>query len=847
MALISKRRVEATFISRPFTGREKEKNTFSEIVKNSIPGEHKIMTFYGVGGMGKSTLRKELGRMVDSGMQGDPWISACIDFDDKHNFPNPKEDFTIPLRYLAFEFTKKYKFSFRRFDLGYAYFWKNSYREHDMKNQNWVESSEILNEVIKAAGDIPFVGAIPHIAKAFNLSRGIIKNWWEKKENEELKLFLCCDNPHHPANRQKLLYFFADDLKSNLEQSGKRAVIFLDTYERFQENISDKSKVAILESDAWVRDMVRELPGIVWVILGRQRLRWEEVDDDFNQPGLFYQNALEGLSGQETISFLSNSGVADSSIQQLIIQACNNPDLNEIRCYPYYLDLCLDLVSIATQKGTPVTPDLLGKSRQELSRRFLMWLDNIEINTLKVLSVPRYWNDELAKLLIHEFKTGYSIINLNSIRKFSFIHEIGNGTFKIHGIMQQSLNQTFQDDIKDVHRFLANYYTQILLKISLPKEITEEHEKAFSEAFYHLKNITTPEELLKNFQNLCKQFSAGQKHDILLNLLFDFENLLGEIPSFANLKACVQVKIGEIFVQTAKYKEAESILEKALKVLVDYNGIEHLEVSLCCQGLGLATFYLGKYDISENYLLQSLAIKEKVLGEIHHDVASIHNCIGAVYLFINRTDTAEKYFRRSAVLYLKVLKKDLNIVIENQQNANLFSKTDGINDFGKINIEELSLFEKAQGDKYIDLASTLNNLADLYFNQKKLEESEPLLTTAYKMRLNRFGLNHPTTAYSIVALGNMELEKGNFVQSEKLILQAREIFLNTLSEHHPRVALAEHCLAELLLKSGRVQEAFAKAEKSLNIRLSIFNENHHSVKQSRLLLEKIQQALVVSH
>ena len=45
---------------RPFVGRDDLRSLFKETLKKKKPDEHKVLVFYGVAGIGKSRLRKEL-------------------------------------------------------------------------------------------------------------------------------------------------------------------------------------------------------------------------------------------------------------------------------------------------------------------------------------------------------------------------------------------------------------------------------------------------------------------------------------------------------------------------------------------------------------------------------------------------------------------------------------------------------------------------------------------------------------------------------------------------------------------------------------------------------------------
>ncbi|OBQ14090.1 MAG: hypothetical protein AN482_02890, partial [Anabaena sp. LE011-02] len=61
--------------------------------------------------------------------------------------------------------------------------------------------------------------------------------------------------------------------------------------------------------------------------------------------------------------------------------------------------------------------------------------------------------------------------------------------------------------------------------------------------------------------------------------------------------------------------------------------------------------------------------------------------------------------------------------------------------------------QKLLGDDHPDVASSLNNLAGLYYSQGKYNEAEPLYQQALNIFEQRLGVDHPHT---IIVRGNLE-------------------------------------------------------------------------------------------
>jgi tetratricopeptide (TPR) repeat protein len=64
----------------------------------------------------------------------------------------------------------------------------------------------------------------------------------------------------------------------------------------------------------------------------------------------------------------------------------------------------------------------------------------------------------------------------------------------------------------------------------------------------------------------------------------------------------------------------------------------------------------------------------------------------------------------------------------------------------------LEISEKALGPDNPDVAIALNNLAELYYNQGRYEEAEPLYKRALKILEDTLGPDHPEVALTLESL-----------------------------------------------------------------------------------------------
>jgi CHAT domain-containing protein/lipopolysaccharide biosynthesis regulator YciM len=144
----------------------------------------------------------------------------------------------------------------------------------------------------------------------------------------------------------------------------------------------------------------------------------------------------------------------------------------------------------------------------------------------------------------------------------------------------------------------------------------------------------------------------------------------------------------------------------------------------------------------------------------------------------------------------------------------------------------LAIREKVLGKDHPDVATSLNNLAELYRNQEKYAQAEPLYQRALAIYEKALGKVHPDVATSLNNLAGLYDSQGKYAQAESLYQRALAIYEKALGKDHPSVANSLNNLAELY----RNQEKYAQAEplhrRALAIREKVLGKDHPSVANS---------------
>jgi tetratricopeptide (TPR) repeat protein len=412
---------------------------------------HRVLVYYGVGGIGKTTLRKELARQFTEEEPGGLWYT--IDF-VMPSLRGPE----AALAALVWGLTHDQDGNWRRggpafaaFELAYATYLQKVEPHKPIKEYRDVplfDDNSLLFQTASTIWDMASTSV--SVLKLVNRVRKELKDYFTKQQYEEL-----ADLIHLEPKQilEQLPYFFAVDLLAWLHRTRKGGrtergpvVICLDTYEALWEKRTEGTEFLI---DDWVRELIANLPEVLWVICGREKLRWDERDPEWAEA--LDQHIIGRMADADVRLFLTRRGVTDPAVQEQIRLASEG--------VPFYLDLSVNTYEEIQRTREP-RPEDFTPVRSELMDRFLHYLSQPETVTLRILSTARWWDEELFDHLIRDFQTAYSSAGFTDLMRFSFIQPGGiPGAFTMHQLMRENLRGTTPPElIRKIHRSIAHHY-----------------------------------------------------------------------------------------------------------------------------------------------------------------------------------------------------------------------------------------------------------------------------------------------------------------------------------------------------------------------------------------------------
>ncbi len=210
--------------------------------------------------------------------------------------------------------------------------------------------------------------------------------------------------------------------------------------------------------------------------------------------------------------------------------------------------------------------------------------------------------------------------------------------------------------------------------------------------------------------------------------------------------------------------------------------------------------------------------------------ASLCNELGSHLIHIGAYSEAQDYLQQALSIRQHVLGPEHPDVASSLNNlAMLYYNQGKYEQAEPLYQQALSIVQHVLGPEHPDVAGSLNNLALLYYNQGKYEQAEPLYQQALSIRQHVLGPEHPNVATSLNNLALLYQDQGKYEQAEPLYQQALSIRQHVLGPEHPDVATSLNNLALLYQNQGKYEQAEPLLQQALSIRQHVLGPEHPDV------------------
>ncbi|MEM9539915.1 MAG: CHAT domain-containing protein [Cyanobacteria bacterium P01_E01_bin.42] len=195
-----------------------------------------------------------------------------------------------------------------------------------------------------------------------------------------------------------------------------------------------------------------------------------------------------------------------------------------------------------------------------------------------------------------------------------------------------------------------------------------------------------------------------------------------------------------------------------------------------------------------------------------------------------RYGEAEPLFRQALEMYKRLLGEEHPSVATSLNNLAELYRSQGKYEEAELRYRQaLEMYKRVLGEEHPSVATSLNNLALLYRSQGKYEEAELRYRQALEMLKRLLGEEHPHVATSLNNLAALYENQGKYEEAELRYRQALEMLKRVLGEEHPHVATSLNNLAALYQSQGRYEEAELRYRQALEMYKRVLGEEHPSI------------------
>jgi tetratricopeptide (TPR) repeat protein len=627
-----------------FTNREGAIEAFERYLNAPAGTDLRVLTFYGVGGIGKTTL---VHKLCDNLRQANI-PHARFDMQTIRDQTQAYREAMLQMRY---DLEEEFRIPFPRFDLCLAVILAREGGEPPplvQINPFLQDAFRFITSIFQAPRE-GLGGLIDASIRRFPKLEAYVRKVFNTEDVIHLRNLALRDDQ---KLYEELIRRFAQDLKENLPpRAGKacRGVLFLDTYEALWSGREVHTAQGRL-LDEWVRHLAEYClgSGVLLVISGRDRLMWDE--DNPGWRNWLDQHLLGGLSARDAQAFLSKRGVGSppdeptTPLQQAIIECCDTEPGPVVSCHPLYLALCAEIVLNTRQnEGVDPKPDVFRgipsqQVTRELANRFLKSLHNraMELWVTELSLTPRF--DQAAALALdnerlhHNGRAGWELLT-----RFSFVEALPDGFYRLHKTMAEVLRQRIPpDQASAIHKWFHGYWSGRELPSLVwfhrwqlePSQALAEWEKAHETALKE-RRIGEARALLEWWQDI--ELDEGERRRVGDQLWAEAHCVLG-----------VALWRTPVAPRAAALLTAIEHLQSALR---DYTEADFPEEWARTQGdLGNAYFSLPAGNRAEN-MLKAIACYENALrvyteADFPEEWASTQHNLGLAYADLPTGDRA---------------------------------------------------------------------------------------------------------------------------------------------------------------------------------------------------------------
>gem|GEM_PF-1434482 len=428
-----------------FVDRDPAKQVFFDKLEAPFSADYNIQMYYGMGGVGKSELCRELIRLYEE-KYTDRYLLFSLNLETQEN-----RNAGSGLLSLA-ESCKGRKVRFTAFERAYAAYFKRKYPDEAYGR----EKSRLRDRFGGAPGvALNIISLIDGgmISTAVDAAERVIDSSVDAVSlpayiKDDIRSFAAL--PIEEIEEHLPAYFEYDIEQAFSKHPDMRILFIFDTFEALNNKVSEL--LHRNRNERWIKEFIQyfeksKYPHCLFTIFGRDAIEWD--DCEFENAVGFYE--LKSFDEAYSRLYLDGAGITEPDIVDRICAISGG--------YPLYLSLSVHTYESIVNSGRTACPDDFGRNYSQIMERFVSNLDEDTVKTLRVLSVSDFYTKDIFEYLIREHVIRSVIMEYEQFKHYSFIETEPDGSCVIHQVIREGLLHGLSGAEKRIlHGKLCAYY-----------------------------------------------------------------------------------------------------------------------------------------------------------------------------------------------------------------------------------------------------------------------------------------------------------------------------------------------------------------------------------------------------
>ena len=359
-------------------------------------------------------------------------------------------------------------------------------------------------------------------------------------------------------------------------------------------------------------------------------------------------------------------------------------------------------------------------------------------------------------------------------------------------------------------KFFTFLYAVILLS-TLPA-VSQNDNVDYKKAVDYFKQANVYKQKF-DFKNAEKNFSEAAK-------LFKNNHYIG------NYIQC-RYSIADIYIQSNKFKDAETILNEIENIALQKYGNENKFLQNIYLGQGQIAAYKGRTDSAIMFYDNALRINEKFNKRDNFQKSNIYGSLGNAYSEKGNYKKALEYYKKDLEIKKKIAGENHPMLSITYNNiANIYQANGDFKTALEYIDKALNISLAAYGKNNPETAKYYTGKGSIYADNDEYDLALEYFNTALNINKSIYGNNHKSVADVLNNIGIIYNKKGDTDKALIFFKDAYDIQLRVLGENHPDIAGTCNNIGYILEKQGKKESALKFYEKAVDIKKAYYGENH---------------------